>query len=464
MLIASNVTLRYWFYPIVNTPAANLLRSANCTTGDRTKVLCLACGDARNILFTLWSETPVVDKCYEFTTCDSEPAVLARNILLYSFLMDQRSAKSTKHTELLWDMYYHFLLTSESMKALLTHLSGLLKISTSMAAWDNSQYAKTRRVMSSATLRKIREFWQSYLDFYNSDGSHTSILTSMQDIFRRSGVSEHGTFLSGSRSLGIHGLSPSATAHMSDALRAYWKTGIVAGNQKDAQRLRRDGGGRTNALFALSSAPLGNLAVHYGSDPLLGFRLSQIFDADSKAIDPLERLADAAKLQFKAWCESFISHVGLDTVTIRFHCGEALSLCYELQNHDKGPPKLPKDFFLYMTPWSGESLDLTNIETPNTTYSRYDVIDCSNVSDHVGILNLLPATVPLLSKSRHAALYTETLLPTSKGTERYLDELLRADVGSVFLVTGISPAGLLLGVSTEHFGSEILMRGEGSRN
>jgi len=464
MLIASNVTLRYWFYPIGNTPAVNLLRSANCATGDRTRVLCLACGDARNVLFTLWSETPTIDKCHEFTTCDSEPAVLARNILLYSFLMDQRSAESLNYTQLLWEMYYHFFLTSESMEALLKHLNGLLKISASMAAWNNSQYAKTLRIMSSATLRKIREFWQSYLDFYNSEGNQTSILTSMQDIFRRSGASEHATFLNGSRSLGVHGLSPSATAHMSNALRAYWKTGVVAGNQRDAQNLRREGGGRTNALFALSSAPLGNLAVHYGCDPLLGFRLPQALDTNSKATDVLERLADAAKSQFKAWCESFISHVVLDTTTIYFHCGEALSLCYEVQNHDDGYPKLPKDFYLYSTPWSCESLDLTNIETPSTAYNEYDVIDCSNISDHVGILNLLPATVPLLSKTRHATLYTETLLPTSEDTERYLDELLRADVSSIFLIAGIAPTGLLLGVSTEHFGSEILMRGEGSRN
>jgi hypothetical protein len=61
MLTATYINLRYWFYPIGNTPAVNLFRDklSSATPGDElrvVKVLLLACGDPRNILFSLWCE------------------------------------------------------------------------------------------------------------------------------------------------------------------------------------------------------------------------------------------------------------------------------------------------------------------------------------------------------------------------------------------------------------------------
>lgn len=46
-------------YPIGNTPAVNLLRDTPSSDGQKEviRVLCLACGDPRSILFTLWSES-----------------------------------------------------------------------------------------------------------------------------------------------------------------------------------------------------------------------------------------------------------------------------------------------------------------------------------------------------------------------------------------------------------------------
>jgi hypothetical protein len=468
MLIATNVTLRYWFYPIGNTPAVNLLRTTRCVPEESVKILCLACGDVRNVLFTLWSEPVTPGSCYEFTTCDSEPAVLARNILLFSFLIDQTLSCGTQnYDQLLWEIYYHFFLSSEALEALVKHVKQLLEISRSMDTWSASIYAKSLRFLSDATLHKIRGFWQGYLVFYDGAYSEESTLASMQAVFQRSGANDHGIFLNGSRSLGMHGTSPSATKCMSDAFRAYWATGVVAGNEQDVRNIREEGNCHTNALLTLSSAPLGNLAVHYGSDPLLGFRLPEVFDRDSKATEIPERLADAAKMQFKSWCRSFVSHIEHQTVVIMFHCGEAVSLCYELQNHHDGLPKIPKDAYLYLRPWSSEILDLGMAKDPGTTH-EYDVIDCSNISDHVGILNIFPAMVPLLSKNRQATIYTETLLPASKDPKQYLTELLRADVSAVFLIAGIAPTGSLLGVTTEHFGAEILMRNnenrDGSRN
>ena len=51
------IQLQYWFYPTGNTPAVNLLRDtpAAIDQQDTVNALLLACGDPRNVLFSLWN-------------------------------------------------------------------------------------------------------------------------------------------------------------------------------------------------------------------------------------------------------------------------------------------------------------------------------------------------------------------------------------------------------------------------
>ena len=76
MITNTYVSLREWFYPIGNTPAVNLLRDVRPTSiGSKAKqdieLLLLACGDPRNILFSL--------SCLD-SPC--EPTFLVRNLSL----------------------------------------------------------------------------------------------------------------------------------------------------------------------------------------------------------------------------------------------------------------------------------------------------------------------------------------------------------------------------------------------
>jgi hypothetical protein len=101
MLTPTYVNLNYFFYPIGNTPAVNFLRDQpSCEARSKelqaVKLLSIACGDPRNLLFSLWCEDgkgecslplplPVMKltrelvdaKCtIDFMCCDIEPAVL----------------------------------------------------------------------------------------------------------------------------------------------------------------------------------------------------------------------------------------------------------------------------------------------------------------------------------------------------------------------------------------------------
>jgi Domain of unknown function (DUF4470) len=76
MLGATIINLRYFFYPIGNTPATNVFAcrvlplQRERREEERVKTLLLACGDPRNLLFTLWCKSelgtihvPIVLNC-----------------------------------------------------------------------------------------------------------------------------------------------------------------------------------------------------------------------------------------------------------------------------------------------------------------------------------------------------------------------------------------------------------------
>ncbi len=179
-------------------------------------------------------------------------------------------------------------------------------------------------------------------------------------------------------------------------------------------------GGFANPLFRLSSAPLANFAVHYGSGPLLGYHLADVFDDTTVGTSAIaEHLAAAAKSQFFQWCESFRQHVQLDTVKLHFHCGEAISLCYALQQEVHRHSSMAKSLHCYARPWCSVLLRLDAYDHLDAC-GPFDVIDTSDISDHVGVLNLMPATVPLSGNKLNSVLYVETLLQSSNETSDYL--------------------------------------------
>lgn len=99
MLGGTIVNLKYFFYPIGNTPAVNVFHCRvpfpeRKPQEEKVKILLLACGDPRSLLFTLWCKSEqgtirmqtritltnpgVPDKHIKlsFICCDIEPAII----------------------------------------------------------------------------------------------------------------------------------------------------------------------------------------------------------------------------------------------------------------------------------------------------------------------------------------------------------------------------------------------------
>lgn len=254
------------------------------------------------------------------------------------------------------------------------------------------------------------------------------------------------------RSAGAHGIF--AAHSLSDTFHSFWKTGVVAGNHRDVSTLNQDGGGRVNPLMAISSVGSNQFNVHYGADPLAGFHLAEVFDVYQTKVAITNSLADLAKSQFHGWCRTFSSCIATSSVNIMHHCGDAVNFAHALQAIE-GTSTLPSFTYFYSRPWSAGPLEL-----PLDMVTRYDIIDTSNVMDHVGLLNLLIAVVPLLSTRHDPVLYTENLLQSAKESEKGLETLLHSNVTMSSLLFGVAPVGYLLGTMTDstHIEQQINLR------
>ena len=219
----------------------------------------------------------------------------------------------------------------------------------------------------------------------------------------------------------------------------------------------------------MSSAHTGDYAVHYGTEPLLGFHVAQAFsdkpgDGTKKV---LESVVDVAKAQFRAWCSSFKRYVDNGCVRLNLFSGEAIALCHELQLRLDFHDGLNESARAYVQPWSSHRLLLDGtaeiLGRSIGPFLGFDVIDTSNLSDHVGLINILTATTLLLSKAPSSVLYTESLIKASKSVDKSLSDVLGSDLTTFSLLIGLVPVGLLSGVTMEAVSNEMgmaLMQGQ----
>lgn len=69
----------------------------------------------------------------------------------------------------------------------------------------------------------------------------------------------------------------------------------------------------------------------------------------------------------------------------------------------------------------------------------FDVIDTSNLADHLGCLNLLAAASPLLNPTVTSMIFTEMLVLREENIDRYAKALLCGDLPTVALLFGLMP-------------------------
>ncbi|TGO53458.1 hypothetical protein BOTNAR_0295g00050 [Botryotinia narcissicola] len=416
MLGPTRFNVKPFFYPFGNTPAINLLKSRRP-----------ACekDDAETQLLTFYSIDEAIK--WEFMCCDSESAILARNIPLFLLIIDNESYAST------WNIFYHFYITNTDNTVLQKQIHKLLQQSANLEVWPSSSYGASTFFVNRVTLDQVRGMWSQYLEVANLRSNSKE-----RDHFETKYKSEYASAL---RSAG--GNWESAIQTVVDAFDGFWDHGVIEGNSHDVEALEQDGQ-LVNPLMALTST--GNVfAISSSSDPLLSFRLASAFDNSNSSQEELaEVVVKLAKDQFQEWCASFGEWVREKGIAIRLYCGDALRLSYALQSLGGNLTPEAKLLSLFTTAWRSTPLTLDNAGT-TSGIRTFDVIDTNNLADPLGILNLLPAISPLLSRKTTSVLFTETLSFYTKDSVEILSHILCCDITTFSLLLGLAASGHLFG-------------------
>ncbi|KAI0015317.1 MYND finger family protein [Xylariomycetidae sp. FL0641] len=431
MFIPSTAPYVTYFYALGNTPAVCLTR--DLPQGRDAAILLLGCGDVRNILYTAYLEEGFPHRNFDITCCDLQVGIIARNVLFFSLLLDTSVAPEN---DSLWSLYYDLYLDREIISILRTQLQGLLDASETLADWQGSRYDKRLRFCDSASLASVRELWSKYLSatLLADDARHAQAfeekLQPSRDVYSRQAGSG-GNVLTGFRSV-----APlSSTASLDDIAGAYkefWKHDSTSTSTSARS---------PNPLFSESLTQ--NTLLHYGADPVLGFQLAAAYaKAEAKPSSQSGRVSlgvsgviSAAKAQFKQWVSAFCATKS--QFCFRFVVADALAFCHTLQyTLDTGTMSAN----LYKAQMSTQPLvlNLEDYGSKGNAPKMFDIVDSSNLADHLGALNILIAASPLLKASMSSTLYMETLLKSEKSRIAAFDQLLPGQPSTISVLLGMA--------------------------
>ncbi|KAG6919771.1 hypothetical protein DXG01_001610 [Tephrocybe rancida] len=436
-----------YFYPIGNTPPVSFTSALSAETP--AEILLLGCGDPRSILYTVYVE-PTNQRKLDFTCCDAEPAILARNVLLLTMIIDSND-KQVKTS--IWNMFFHFYLDQSSLDCLRKQCQKLLNLSVSIEAWKKGKYSQWLQFCSTHTLAKLREQWTLYLGVEDLPDAERLRLRNAFHAGMQLVKKKYNQVMTAARSAGP------VWAYVAIAgpkhYQRFWETGVTF---DDAEQI--SAATFINPTFAYDSSGR-EFNVHYGTDPILAFHLAVAakLPLSPQRIPSASELVQMVKQQFQEWCTAFrerINH-GPNNIVIRLCVGDALVFSRAL--HIFATTNFT-DSGMYLSPWEATQACLDGggygPHQQNRAPVKFDIIDTSNLTDHLGLVNILVVTLPLLREDPCATLYTNTLLaPGEVGGG--LAHRACADIATLSLMLGIVPVSYVSGFATQTNAHETLI-------
>lgn len=479
---------KVFFYPIGNTSAVVL--TDTLAPDEPANLLLLGCGDPRNILFTIYSQaddsecrqpnpssirSPVNFQPRDHWTllvatsnlrswvnppvlygtglpanqAPLLPHSIARNVLLLTMVTDREL--SDELLSAAWNSFFHFFLDQTSHSFLMAQCQSLIEASGSIAAWNDSKYSKFIRMCNMNTLRELRRHWELYARAGQLSSAKKKRLKDMvlSSISTTRLTKHKGVGFYPCRSAGPY--FHLSTEPATQVFHQFWKTGITSLSPQDVSAATL-----VNPTFVYSLTGEG-FALHYGTTPISPFHLAPAFLTSKRNTPTMPELVACARSQFSSWLKrfrTFLQHKP-GKLTLRLFAGDALFLCRALVYH-VGTGKTPP--VLTVAPWNTSPLVLDGGDYGhgNGAPTSFNIIETSNVMDHVGLLNVLLAALPLLSPTPSATLFTEALLFTGEDATKSLTIQFCADVSTMSLLLDLAPINYLSNFNTRSNAEEII--------
>jgi hypothetical protein len=200
-------------------------------------------------------------------------------------------------------------------------------------------------------------------------------------------------------------------------------------------------------------------SVHIGTNPIISYHTAALHGNAKSAVTATDCIKEARR-QFDQWCSAFQTSISLPrkkSPIIRMFVGEATAVSTALQtftNTGAVTSQTP------VAPWNMQLIHLVEAEyRSGGAPTIFNVIDTSNLDDHLGLLNVLITAAPLLSKSSHqAVLYTEGLqLAHDRDATKALIDRMFVDITVMGLLIGLCPVDFLSGFAARSNAHEVIL-------
>ncbi|CAE8638648.1 unnamed protein product [Polarella glacialis] len=361
-----------WYYAVGNTPPIYLFPGK--TPGQRADILCLACGDLRSPLYSLWLEfrnsLPKASESVHFVLNDADPCILARNLLILDLALAGEGPETLLAIwcSLFLESSQHEALQKAIARVLAHGHAGSLKKSLGATFQSEDDWKAIEAVLLQwqawhLTKARVLELRETFAQRMKKLGKMTS--GSFEDFGKGHA---HVAFLKHKMQSTVF---PQESA-VKEVL-AYFKTGALQTSGGPLDYVN-------HTLLRCEDA----FDLHYGTNPFLAFPL---FGPRSQYGAPQSAsLMQCCLSQLGDWCAVLRQFKAVVSWTLAV--GDCLAICAEL----------PKQTF--------------------------HVVSTSNVADHVGLLPLLLAARPVIASD--GVLLTSTLLHLnySADTSEYLTQNL----------------------------------------
>ncbi|KAG2366683.1 hypothetical protein BDR07DRAFT_1373405 [Suillus spraguei] len=434
------------FYPIGNTPAVCLTQ--DLCPSEKADVLLLGCGDPRHILYTVYTNSTSgsqASRKLDFTCCDIESAVIARNVILFTLLADEGSVQKVPQ---IWNIFFHFFLDKASHDLLISQCRRLVELSGDLDSWNNGPYGHCLRMCTGDTLAELRRLWQLYIKTTTCSPSEAKAFASSYAADVKASKADFEFVFTASRAAGP--LSMYAIQMAGDHYNNYWDTGVCSAVAK-----RPSEASHPNPTFAFSMVG-DKFGVHWEQILSLAFiwrkHLHQL----------LEALANQTK-----WCTS-VSKVldsqgpsSLSPLIIRFCVGDALSLCQAL-DYSRTTKSTSTPFLI--APWKSACITfdpkpMELMHGPASGGSEVTLAEqlCGDIATIGLLLGLIPACFVLQFTTRlnmHESINFERLAWKLIGGA----EKLLTDLDCPINITAEQLAGVFFNIYLDMFAHESVAR------
>jgi len=358
--------------------------------------------------------------------------------VLFTFIVDYTDGSKDTH---IWNIYYHVLLDSESLELLHIQAKKLHALSGSIQSWHSSTYGRLLRICDQGTLLRIRKIWSSYGGSDLSGEDKTSYDKRFKSKIQTARDIHAQNFGRGTNITGFRSAAPISLTSMKDLpalFQHFWKYGVTDEERSTISKSRFP-----NPMFAGSLED--TFTLHYGTDPLLGFHLATAY-APLTSDSPLElsthtrlrKVIVSARLQLREWSTSFRKQAQKN-ITIRFFAGDALAFCHTLQHKRTRGDESPSNWYRDQYHLEPLILDGEDYAVRGNAPLSFNVIDTSNLLDHIGAINILVAAAPLLDNNKSVTLYTEALVKKEEDLKALVDSILCGHFPTLSILFGLVP-------------------------